>query len=117
MLIEILLGPEDGKIKEINADRIVFGREAGCDVFFPYAGKVSNPHAVIVRQDDGYHLIDVGKAGEGSTNGTLILRNNGDHVKIWRMKQNPPLPGERVPIEKGDIVILGDSIWFRVLGG
>ena len=116
MKVEILLGPEDGEIREKQADKIVLGRKAGNDIFFTYARKVSEPHASITKEGNNYYLTDHGKSGNGSTNGTVILKKNGEQIKIWKKKKTPPFPGEQVVIEPDDIIILGDSIWLKFLG-
>jgi len=116
MRFEVLLGPEDGELKEKGGDKITLGRGAKNVVAFPYARMVSGKHAEGYKEGDTYYIMDVGSDCNGSKNGTRILKRDGEEIEIWKENENPPFPGEKVPIEPGDIIILGRSIWLKFLG-
>lgn len=60
----LYLMSEDGELDKIVKERFLIGRGKHCD-FIIQSGKVSREHAVIVREDDGFYIEDL-----GSSNGT-----------------------------------------------
>ena len=99
----ILTGARRGERLLLQGDRIVLGREAGCDVAIngsmveeddPRAERVSRRHAVIVRVGAAYYIEDGGGLGTGSRNGTRV---NDRAVSLPR----------RVPLRDGDHIRLG----------
>ncbi len=60
----LYLMSEDGELDKIVKERFLIGRGKHCD-FIIQSGKVSREHAVIVREDDGFFIEDL-----GSSNGT-----------------------------------------------
>lgn len=77
----------DGREYAIAGQRLVFGREAGCDVVV--TGKdVSRRHAEIVSTPQGYMLVDT------STNGTLV---NTERVQ-----------GQRL-LARADVIAIGEE--------
>lgn len=89
---------EDGQKFEIDRDEILIGRSDPVDQIEPdvdlsYCGGfeqgVSRRHAIIIQEDDGYILEDL-----GSTNGTVVNRE-----KVT--------PGTPVNLVEGDVIHLG----------
>lgn len=115
MKFEICSGPEDGKKKEIMGGKITIGRGAGNDLAFPYAGMVSMTHAEISREANAFYLMDKGNDGQGSRHGTIIQASSGERIEIQRKKKNQSIPGEKLPITPGDMIVLGDSIWLKFM--
>lgn len=116
MKIEIMFGPLSGEKSTVLADRVTLGRGVVNDFPFPYAGTVSSRHAEMLHENDRYYVLDVGKDGRGSVNGTVVLKKTGERLEIRRGSETPPFPGDRVGIEPGDIIILGRSIWLKFCG-
>lgn len=54
--LEVMNGPEDGKIFEIIKDEVTIGRLPENDFCIPLELSVSRRHARLVRQDDLYQL-------------------------------------------------------------
>ena len=73
---------------DLEQDRITLGRSVGADVRLPHA-TVSEQHAVVRLESEGYVLVD----GE-STNGTRV---NGDKV----------VPGRKKKLHDGDRIDIG----------
>jgi hypothetical protein len=89
---------EDGQRFELDSDEILLGRSDPVDQIQPdvdlsYHGGfeqgVSRRHAVIIAEEDGYVLEDL-----GSTNGTVVNRE-----KVT--------PGTPVHLAEGDVIHLG----------
>ncbi len=116
MRFEVMFGPEDAQKVEINRDRVTLGRGAQNDIPIGYAGMVSQRHAVIDHVKENYFVIDTGNDGKGSTNGTLIIATDGTETEIWKKNDSPPIPGDKVAVSPGDIIVLGRSIWLKFLG-
>lgn len=73
---------------DLEQDRVMLGRAVGADVRLPHA-TVSEQHAIVRLEADGYVLVD----GE-STNGTRV---NGDKV----------VPGRKKKLQDGDRIDIG----------
>ena len=106
MKFEILNGPEDGKIIEIDKEKVTFGRWPDRDIKFLYAKKVTRPHGEIYKKSNAAFIADIGKEGKGSLHGTIIKRGE-EKIKI---------KGNKAEIKPGDIIIVGKNIWLRYLG-
>lgn len=72
----LYLMTEDGELDKITKDRFLIGRGKHCD-FIIQSGKVSREHAVIVHEDDGYYIEDL-----GSSNGTWYNKKRIKRRKI-----------------------------------
>lgn len=107
MRLEILIGPEDGRIVEVNLDReFTIGRIAGKnDLSFPYANAVTGQHGKLIRDGNKVKFWDTGNDSKGSKNGTKIKR--GENVI--------ELNGKDHELRSGDILIIGKCLWMRVL--
>jgi len=116
MRFEVLLGPTDGEYKGVAIDKVTIGRGTDDTIAFPFARMISRRHVEVVKDGRDYYIVDLGPHGDGSKNGTCILKKDGSEIEIWEGNLHPPLPGEKVSIEPGDIIILGRSIWLKFLG-
>lgn len=72
----LLLVREDGTTLEVDKDRVVIGRGRHCDLVIDSA-KVSREHAVIVRDEAGWTIEDL-----GSSNGTWHRRERIDRRRV-----------------------------------
>jgi len=72
----LYLMSEDGELDKIAKERFLLGRGKHCD-FIIQSGKVSREHAVIVREDDGYYIEDL-----GSSNGTWYNKKRIKRRKV-----------------------------------
>jgi len=123
MKFEILNGPEDGKIIEINKKEITFGRLPDKDIIFDYAKKVTRNHGKFCEKEGKVFVVDIGNKGKGSKNGIVVMRKN-EKVEIWKNKitihkdekKEKEIEGNEVEIKPGDIIIIGQNIWLRYLG-
>jgi len=70
--LEIVDGPEKGKVFPLERDETVIGRLAYCDVILPQKN-ISRQHARLVRSGSEHYLEDL-----DSTNGTFL---NGKRVR------------------------------------
>jgi DNA-binding NtrC family response regulator len=77
-------------------DRYVVGRHDAADIAFDDAA-VSRLHGVLTPQDGGFRYEDY-----GSQNGSVIVRNNGDHVVV--------APRQPVPVWAGDVLEVGGTV-------
>lgn len=102
MKFEILLGPEDGEIKEINKEKVLIGRlPEECDIIFPYDTKVSRKHAKVILKENLFRIEDL-----CSSHGT----------KVGEKHLYPKKGSEKeAEIRSGDILIFGRT-WVRFLG-
>lgn len=81
---------------DLEQDRVTLGRSVGADVRLPHA-TVSEQHAVVRLEADGYAIVD-----GGSTNGTRV---NGDKLAAGRKKRLHD--GDRIEIGVYTIVFEG----------
>lgn len=116
MRFEVLLGPTDGEYKEVAIDSVTIGRGTDDTITFPFARMLSRRHIEVFKDGPNYYCVDLGPNGDGSKNGTRILKKDGSEIEIWERNRNPPFPKDRVSIEAGDVIILGQSIWLKLLG-
>lgn len=72
----LLVVREDGTPLEVVKDRFVIGRGRECDLVIDSA-KVSREHAVILREADGWFIVDL-----GSSNGTWHHRERVTRKRI-----------------------------------
>ena len=87
-LLVVRKGPNEGSKYLLDAEVTRAGRHPDSDIFLDDI-TVSRRHAEIVRQADGFHVIDV-----GSLNGTYVNRDrveeaklgNGDELQIGKFK-------------------------------
>jgi len=123
MKFEILNGPEDGKIIEINKKEITFGRLPDKDIIFSYAKKITRIHGKFYEKQGKVFVVDMGKEGKGSKNGIEVMREN-EKVEIWKNKitvykderKEKEIEGNEIEIKPGDTIIIGKNIWLRYLG-
>jgi predicted component of type VI protein secretion system len=87
-----LAGP-DGQQWKLDAEKLVLGREAACDLAFDLP-RLSRQHAVITRLERVYYLGDL-----NSRNGTFV---NGQ-----------ALSGVAVRLKDGDEIVLGGVLTLR----
>lgn len=106
MKFEVLNGPEDGKVVEVNKERITFGRLYDRDISLPYGKKVTRFHGEIYKKGDAVFAADTGKDGKGSLHGITVKRE-GENINI---------KGKEAEIRPGDILVIGKCIWLRFLG-
>ena len=111
MKLEMLSGPLDGEIFDFTQDEVLIGRGQDNDIRLTYAGKVGTTHAKLLKSEEGFYLIDL-----ESKNGTLIIKSDNQKIEVKRGKQEAPFPADKIPIESGDIIIFGGSIWMKFLG-
>jgi len=87
-LLVVRKGPNEGSKYMLDAEVTRAGRHPDSDIFLDDI-TVSRRHAEIVRQADGFHVLDV-----GSLNGTYVNRDrveeaklaNGDELQIGKFK-------------------------------
>ena len=87
--LEVVKGFEEGLVFPLEGEEITIGRGEDNDLTIPVA-EVSRHHAVLIRDDSGFMIKDL-----GSTNGTFIKRK-----KI----------GGKYLLSAGDTVMLGDAV-------
>lgn len=85
-VLKMTKGPEQGKVHELVKENVIFGRQATCDVVIPVTS-VSREHAMLVKTDGIYHLLD-----KGSRNGTFV---NGEKIESV---------GTGKPLRHGDVI-------------
>lgn len=71
-----------------NKSQLTIGRDNSCDLVLPHVS-VSKCHAKIIRESDGYYIVD-----NGSTNGVII--------------NNRPISG-RVKLHEKDVIVITNS--------
>jgi pSer/pThr/pTyr-binding forkhead associated (FHA) protein len=81
-LLVVRKGPNEGSKYMLDAEVTRAGRHPDSDIFLDDI-TVSRRHAEIVRQADGFHLVDA-----GSLNGTYV---NGDRVEEARLSNGDEL--------------------------
>lgn len=97
IVIEVLNGPEDGKIFKIDKHEAFIGRKREVnDVVFEYDKLMSRKHARIFVERGNIFVEDM-----GSTRGTFVGPNKN------------PIPGEKM-IEPGDEIKAG-MVLFRIV--
>ncbi len=85
-------GGGQGEVYKLESDETIVGRNQG-DIRFPHDGYMSGRHARIVRQGEGYVLVD-----ENSKNGTF-----------------KKIDGE-VPLKSGDVILVGKQLFRFEIG-
>lgn len=97
IVIEVLNGPEDGKIFRIDKHEVFIGRKRDAnDIVFEYDKLMSRKHARIFVERGNIYIEDM-----GSTRGTYIGQSKN------------PIPGEKM-IKPGDEIKAG-MILFRIV--
>jgi serine phosphatase RsbU (regulator of sigma subunit)/pSer/pThr/pTyr-binding forkhead associated (FHA) protein len=101
----LLTGARQGSSLPLNLDRMVLGRDAGCDIIINEtmirrstpgrADSISRKHAIILRKEGRYYIEDGDGRGNKSRNGTYVN------------DQRVPYPG-RVPLQSNDRIRLCD---------
>jgi pSer/pThr/pTyr-binding forkhead associated (FHA) protein len=81
-LLVVRKGPNEGSKYMLDAEVTRAGRHPDSDIFLDDI-TVSRRHAEIIRQADGFHLVDA-----GSLNGTYV---NGDRVEEARLSNGDEL--------------------------
>jgi pSer/pThr/pTyr-binding forkhead associated (FHA) protein len=71
--VEVLSGPEDGKVFELRGDLATIGREADNDICVPLELSISRHHARLVKDDDHYRLEVLNDARNGGRAGAQSL--------------------------------------------
>jgi pSer/pThr/pTyr-binding forkhead associated (FHA) protein len=89
-ILEVMSGPEDGRIHEITKDYTTIGRQADRDFVLALDSTVSRQHGELRQKNGEYVLVD-----SGATNGTWI-----DEKQIEVRKE--------VPLQPNQIFRLGD---------
>ena len=97
--IEVLNGPEDGKIYEFDKNEVFIGRKREInDIVMEYDRLLSREHARVFLEQNRIYLEDL-----GSTRGTFVNHNRN------------PIPGEK-QIKIGDEIRVGRMV-LRILKG
>ena len=89
-LLEVLGGPEDGRVFFLEGRSMKVGRLHENDLVLELDGLVSRSHAAISHQDGQYSIEDL-----GSTHGTRV---NGEKVK------------EKTKVRDGDDLLVGATM-------
>ena len=92
MRIQFLNGENAGTLREIESSGVGIGRETDNGIQL-LGGRISRYHARLEKQQDGWHILDL-----GSTNGTKV---NGKDIS------------GSVRLQHGDVVAVGE-IMFRI---
>jgi pSer/pThr/pTyr-binding forkhead associated (FHA) protein len=90
--LEVMNGPEDGRISPITADVVLIGRDDKCKIIFRTDKAISRVHCQLTSTGAGEFLLEDLK----STYGTEL---NG--VKIE--------PGVPTPCKNNDMILIGDT--------
>jgi len=87
-VMQVLAGPETGKVYTVERERTILGRHPDCDIVLDVAA-VSRQHARILRSGNAYFLEDLGSRNGTFINGRMIqareMLKEGDRVKICDM--------------------------------
>lgn len=86
--LEVISGPDQGKIKRFRGVRMVIGRTQGCD-FKLADGSVSRRHLELVLGDDGVLMRDLGSGNGTRVNDQKIaekLLEDGDEIAIGKTR-------------------------------
>jgi len=94
--LEVLSGEDAGAVLESDADLVLMGRAAACELKLS-ALHVSGEHASVAFAGDGYVLRD-----HHATNGTAVSRA-GERLDLAE------LPGREWLLASGDIILLGEA--------
>ena len=92
--LEVLCGPEDGKLFEIRRDVVTIGRLNDNDVCIPLELSVSRHHARLVRRGDAY---------------VLEIRDEARNPASVRGQAVPP--GQTATLQRGETFTLGDVLF------
>jgi pSer/pThr/pTyr-binding forkhead associated (FHA) protein len=87
--LEIMNGPEDGRIFEINKPDMLIGRAEESDVFLGLDLFITRRHARLIAENGQYYILDL-----GGLNGTLL--------------NNLQITG-KTDIKNGDMLSLGET--------
>ncbi len=88
-------GGRAGETYALRSDRVAIGRHPDAGIFLDDV-TVSRNHAVVVREADGWVIVD-----EGSLNGTFINRRRGDRTVLS--------DGDEIQIGKYKLTFLAPS--------
>jgi pSer/pThr/pTyr-binding forkhead associated (FHA) protein len=90
--LEVMNGPEDGRISPITAEVTQIGRDDKCRIIFRTDKAISRVHCQLTRQGEEAFLLEDLK----STYGTEL-----NSVKLE--------PGVPTPCKNGDMILIGDT--------
>lgn len=105
MRFEIIGGPEDGKIVDIDKEIVVIGRDIIDDLYLYYDRTISRHHVRIRKLQDSYLVRDAGAEGDGSKNGTFL--NNKSMSNWFRNEERTINPSDIIYIGRIGIKFLG----------
>lgn len=108
MRFEILIGPQDGMLIQVDGNQALIGRQVsdgGIRITWdPY---VSKKHVSVEREGRGFRIVDTGNDGKGSTHGTVLYDPSLHEKGHFR--------GQAMSLEMGDIFMLGRT-FVKFLG-
>ncbi len=84
--VQIIGGPDEGKVKRFNGVRLVVGRTAGCDLKLTDAS-VSRRHLELVQGEKGVLMRDLGSGNGTKVNGEKVeeqLLEDGDEIALGK---------------------------------
>jgi pSer/pThr/pTyr-binding forkhead associated (FHA) protein len=89
--VEVISGPQAGRIYELGDDPVIFGRHRSCDIVMPLK-PISRVHVRIERVGERYAIFDL-----NTPSGT-------------RVNDQPVTPGERRVLVDGDMIRFGGGV-------
>ena len=90
--LEVMNGPEDGRVSPLKEEVTLIGRDDKCKIIFRTDKAISRVHCQLTMQGDGVFLLEDLK----STYGTEL---NGVRLE----------PGVSAPCKDGDMILIGDT--------